>query len=125
MGLKLMHFPTILTICSATKKRTAFAIKNLAMLSSNGSIIDTKLCFSYRQFMVAGLGDIKMSGVNIIGQINFVFMVCNTMLVRCFYCTTYQNHEGKTSHATVMGLVASILYVIYKSLLPHFIDGGE
>ena len=26
-------------------------------------------------FMVAGLGDIKMSGVNIAGQINFVFLV--------------------------------------------------
>lgn len=26
-------------------------------------------------FMVAGLGDIKMSGVNIAGQINFVFMI--------------------------------------------------
>ena len=26
-------------------------------------------------FMVAGLGDIKMSGVNVAGQINFVFMI--------------------------------------------------
>ena len=26
-------------------------------------------------FMVAGLGDIKMSGVNVSGQINFIFMI--------------------------------------------------
>ena len=26
-------------------------------------------------FMVAGLGDVKMSGVNIAGQINFVFLI--------------------------------------------------
>lgn len=33
-------------------------------------------------FMVAGLGDIKMSGVNIAGQINFIFMVfINTLCV--------------------------------------------
>ena len=50
------------------KKKNQMLIQNLVSLIDN--------------FMVAGLGDVKMSGVNITGQILFVFMACtNTICV--------------------------------------------
>lgn len=43
-----------------------------ALIQSLVSLIDS--------FMVAGLGDVKMSGVNISGQICFIFMVMQNMI---------------------------------------------
>ena len=56
------------------KKALALALPVMAqsLIQSLVSLIDN--------FMVAGLGDVKMSGVNIGGQINFVFIVFLTAL---------------------------------------------
>ncbi|MCI6546156.1 MAG: MATE family efflux transporter, partial [Spirochaetia bacterium] len=40
-----------------------------------GQLLIQSLVSLIDNFMVAGLGDIKMGGVNIAGQINFIFLV--------------------------------------------------
>lgn len=70
MGMTtLAHKPTQLGSLSFYKKALAIALPVMAQLLIQNlvSLIDN--------FMVAGLGDVKMSGVNIAGQINFMFMI--------------------------------------------------
>ena len=70
-------------------------------------------------FMVSGLGDIKMSGVNIAGQILFVFMVfLNTIcMAGGIFMTQYsgaKNEEGMQQalrFKLIMGGLAIILYL--------------
>ena len=61
--------PSQLGSLSFYKKALAIALPVMAQLFVQNlvSLIDN--------FMVAGLGDVKMSGVNIAGQINFMFMI--------------------------------------------------
>lgn len=132
MGLKLNAFPTILNDMTVQlKKRTAFGSsvfykKTLAIaLPVMAQLLVQNFVSLIDNFMVAGLGDIKMSGVNIAGQINFVFMVfVNTMLIAGgIFIAQYngaKNHEGMKQayrFKLVMGLAASILYVILTNTL--------
>src|SRR5574344_156168 len=61
--------PTQLGSLSFYKNALSIALPVMAQLFIQNlvSLIDN--------FMVAGLGDVKMSGVNIAGQINFMFMI--------------------------------------------------
>ena len=47
----------------------------LLALPVMGQLLIQNMVALVDNFMVAGLGDIKMSGVNIAGQINFVFLI--------------------------------------------------
>lgn len=105
------------------KKTLAIALPVMAQLLIQNfvSLIDN--------FMVAGLGDIKMSGVNIAGQINFVFMVfLNTMIIAGgIFIAQYngaKNNEGMKQafrFKLVMGVLAALLYVFVTNLFTHSI----
>ena len=72
-------------------------------------------------FMVAGLGDIKMSGVNIAGQINFVFYVLLTTLCASGGIFMSQYNGAKDAAGMrqafrfkiIITLAASIAYTIF------------
>lgn len=78
-------------------------------------------------FMVSGLGDIKMSGVNIAGQILFVFMVfLNTIcMAGGIFMTQYsgaKNEEGMQQalrFKLIMGGLAIILYLFVCMGIPR------
>ncbi|WP_428770474.1 MATE family efflux transporter [Treponema sp. HNW] len=69
MKASVFHKKELFGSPSFYKKALALAVPVMAQsfIQSMVSLIDN--------FMVAGLGDVKMSGVNIAGQINFVFIV--------------------------------------------------
>ena len=47
----------------------------LIALPVMGQLLIQNMVSLMDNFMVAGLGDVKMSGVNIAGQVNFIFLV--------------------------------------------------
>lgn len=100
------------------KKTLAIAIPVMAQLLIQNfvSLIDN--------FMVAGLGDIKMSGVNIAGQISFVFMVfVNTMMIAGgIFIAQFngaKNKEGMKQafrFKLVMSIFSALLYVFLSNV---------
>lgn len=82
-------------------------------------------------FMVAGLGDIKMSGVNISGQILFVFMVLMNAICMSggIFMTQYSGAGDKKGmqqtfcFKIVVAFVAWIIYLIVCMVIPRQILG--
>lgn len=78
-------------------------------------------------FMVAGLSDVKMSGVNIAGQILFVFMVLiNTVcLAAGIFMTQFSGARDKKGmqqalcFKIVLGAVALVLYLFVCMVIPR------
>ena len=75
-----------------------------ALIQSLVSLIDS--------FMVAGLGDVKMSGVNISGQICFIFMVMQNMICASggIFLTQYYGAKQKE------GMRQSVAFKVVASL---------
>ena len=75
-----------------------------ALIQSLVSLIDS--------FMVAGLGDVKMSGVNISGQICFIFMVMQNMICASggIFLTQYFGAKQKE------GMRQSVAFKVVASL---------
>ena len=85
-----------------------------ALIQSLVSLIDS--------FMVAGLGDVKMSGVNISGQICFIFMVMQNMICASggIFLTQYfgaKQREGMRQ-SVAFKVVASLSTCIFYFLAP-------
>src|SRR5574344_2699157 len=78
-------------------------------------------------FMVSGLGDIKMSGVNISGQILFVFMVfLNTLCMGGGIFMSQFNGAGDKkgmqqafSFKLIMGFIAIVVYMFVCMVIPR------
>lgn len=78
-------------------------------------------------FMVAGLGDIKMSGVNIAGQINFVFLVLiNTIcLSGGIFMSQYNGAKNATGmqqvfrFKVVLCTIAGLIYTAVSIFFPR------
>lgn len=110
------HFGTL----SFYKKALALAIPVMAQLFIQNlvSLIDN--------FMVSGLGDVKMSGVNICGQILFIFMVLlNTLcMAGGIFMAQFNGANDKKGmqqsfrFKLLMGGVSIIIYTIVCMIIP-------
>ena len=78
-------------------------------------------------FMVSGLGDVKMSGVNIAGQILFVFMVLTNAICAAGGIFLTQYFGAKEKHGMQQALcfkiivtgAAFIIYIIVSMIIPR------
>lgn len=78
-------------------------------------------------FMVSGLGDIKMSGVNISGQILFVFMVlggtiCSTggiFMTQFFGAGNRRGMQQSLCYKIIMAAVSVIIYLLVCMVFPR------
>jgi len=78
-------------------------------------------------FMVAGLGDIKMAGVNVANQVNFIFMVIINVVSMAggIFLSQHrgaQNREGMVQafrFKLLMGTGISILYFVVCQIFPE------
>ena len=78
-------------------------------------------------FMVSGLGDVKMSGVNIAGQIMFVFMVLTNAICAAGGIFLTQYFGAKEKHGMQQALcfkiivtgAAFIIYIIVSMVIPR------
>jgi len=78
-------------------------------------------------FMVSGLGDVKMSGVNIAGQILFVFMVLTNAICAAGGIFLTQYFGAKEKHGMQQALcfkvivtgAAFIIYIIVSMVIPR------
>ena len=78
-------------------------------------------------FMVAGLGDMKMAGVNIANQVNFIFMVIVNVVAMAGGIFLSQHRGAKNREGMiqsfrfklVMGTAVSVLYFIMCQLFPE------
>ncbi len=103
------------------KKALAIALPVMAQLLVQNlvSLIDN--------FMVAGLGDVKMSGVNIAGQINFMFMVfVNTIAVSGgIFMAQYNGAKDSSGmqqafrFKIIVCVLAASLYMTISLVLPN------
>ena len=89
-------------------------------------------------FMVAGLGDVKMSGVNICGQINFIFIaiitaICNSGGIYISQYNGAKNSEGmqqafkfKIVVCLFLGILFSLVsFFIPEKILPFMVHGNS
>ena len=82
-------------------------------------------------FMVSGLGDVKMSGVNIAGQILFVFMVLTNAICAAGGIFLTQYFGAKENHGMQQALcfkiivtgVAFFVYILVSMVFPRAILG--
>ena len=95
-----------------------------ALIQSLVSLIDS--------FMVAGLGDVKMSGVNISGQICFIFMVMQNMICASggIFLTQYfgaKQREGMRQSVATFVFTRPVLslMVIGNSQADLILDEGQ
>jgi len=103
--------------------REALALAIPVMLQS----LITGLVSLVDNFMVAGLGDAKMAGVNIANQINFVFMVIITVVSMAGGIFLSQHRGAKNAEGMVqsfrfklvMGSIVSALYFALCQLAPE------
>jgi len=103
--------------------REALALAIPIMLQS----LVTGLVSLVDNFMVAGLGDMKMAGVNIANQVNFVFMVIINVvsIAGGIFLSQHrgaQNREGMIQSfkfKIVIGTGISILYFVLCQLAPE------
>ncbi len=113
--------PSQLGSISFYKNALAIALPVMAQLLIQNlvSLIDN--------FMVAGLGDVKMSGVNIAGQINFMFMVfVNTIAVGGgIFMAQYNGAKDAAGmqqafrFKVIVCALAASLYMIVSLVLPN------
>lgn len=97
----------------------ALPVMAQALIQNLVSLIDN--------FMVSGLGDIKMSGVNITGQILFVFMVFlnSVCMAGGIFMTQYSGAENKRGmrqvfcFKLVIGFFSIILYMVVCMIFPR------
>ena len=105
----------------AAALRIAIPVMAQLLIQNLVSLIDN--------FMVAGLGDVKMSGVNIIGQIIFVFMACtNTICVaggifitQFFGADDKQGMKQSFCFKLWAGIIVVALYSVCCFLIPRTI----
>lgn len=103
--------------------REALALAIPVMLQS----LITGLVSLVDNFMVAGLGDAKMAGVNIANQINFIFMVIITVVSLAGGIFLSQHRGAKNAEGMVqsfrfklvMGTIVSALYFALCQLAPE------
>lgn len=99
----------------------------LIALPVMGQLLIQNMVSLIDNFMVAGLGDIKMSGVNIAGQINFIFLVfVNALCISGgIFISQYngaKNSEGMQQgfrFKLIIGLTAGICYTCICVFFPR------
>lgn len=99
----------------------------LIALPVMGQLLIQNMVTLIDNFMVAGLGDVKMSGVNIAGQINFIFLVfINAICISGgIFISQYngaKNGEGMQQayrFKLIIGLMAGIVYTCICIFFPR------
>ncbi|MGI5173119.1 MATE family efflux transporter [Treponema sp. OMZ 840] len=111
MKASVFHKREILGSPSFYKKALALSLPVMAqsLIQSMVSLIDN--------FMVAGLGDIKMSGVNIAGQINFVFLIFLSSLCISGGIFMSQYNGAKDSEGMKQSFRFKIVVTVFFSAL--------
>ena len=99
----------------------------LIALPVMGQLLIQNMVSLIDNFMVAGLGDVKMSGVNIVGQINFIFLVFINAICISGGIFISQYNGAKNSQGMqqayrfklIIGLIAGCIYTCICVFFPR------
>ena len=99
----------------------------LIALPVMGQLLIQNMVSLIDNFMVAGLGDVKMSGVNIAGQINFIFLVFINAICISGGIFISQYNGAKNSQGMqqayrfklIIGLIAGCIYTCICVFFPR------